>query len=656
MERCERSDRADRVRTARMVRSRMINNALPDALEDDNHELKWHAGSPVRGRTAWSDRPRQIAAQVAAWFRTRVARQLPAEAERTPRQLQAAELPPEDPPPPPRGEPPQWPTRLLEVQPAPVVATDAAPPTPDAPASAPAPAASAKPPRRRHVIVTLPPPDFEAGADYDPLPPPQGFCRETVLLDEAAALAGRLRVLRKLPKPVALPRVEPEEEPLVMLLPPPAHAAERAKAEPLALRTQVPPVPQPRESSPAAAPVASHAHQPPAQQARERSGPTVPQSHEPSVTREVAPAPVAAPVLPPSPPVRVPVKRTIVTLTRPAPEFVATCPAPAVAVERPVPANSIDDGWVGRAADALVDEIPVCDAPDRADRRPAAREDDVADANVAEEDTVCPSDAAHTTDATEPAEVADAPVAIAIDATDATDAALLLPAGDPEPEIRFDIAADEEAAYESVSALEALEQNVEEDCDPLTFDVVDETPIDFGIETAKAATSMEGELLPVPRTMPAPPLEIREDVAPPVEIAAVVDITSDPSPDPVIEWSGETGAAEELVCPPVMVDAPQEESAPAAAVEASLVAVAEPAEPLAPAREAARPTVPLKTVLRRVVYVQDGAVLPLSARRVRAAMARVRPLRRHESLPAAARRPVPAGAAPSSEASHDDGL
>jgi hypothetical protein len=686
----------------------MINNALPNALDDHHHELSWQADAHSPSRTSWSERLRSLAAQVAARFRTRVVQQVPEEAASPSRQIPAAPLPPDESPPP-QGEPPQWPTKLLDVNgeaPEPVKELASPPPTSESVEPAP-PTRSIRP---RKLIVTMPPPDFDPGADYDPLPPPQGFCREKVLLDEIAAAAGRLQVLRRLPRPVVVPRIAPEEEPLVMLLPPgkPSAKADVAPARSSAVSlSSAPPASAPPLASATAVLAASPALVPkPVASPIAKLPPPPPQ--KPLV-------PVSS-TAPPVVPIRLPVRRRIVTLTRPEPQFVAPRPV-AVPVERPPADHSIEECWIGQAQ---APPPPVADEVPSADRAVFPRESLELGAEFERTIEAVPETPAPAlkalTDANESADTVE--FGDMTDGTDPLDVALLLPAGDPEPELRLDLAEIEEPARGiAAQELDPVKAAFKE-ADELTFEVIDEMPLEFGIDLADEPAPAEQFFRVASPTSAEAPAESPEEAPPPVEIALVLDIEDDDSEDaddpdqPLVEWSGEMGEDEEVLSPGVLVEeptgtmptAPAAEGSPIAvgepaepipaprlivppaapavlveeptgtmpiapAVEAWLIAVAEPAEPVAapslivaPAAPAARSTppilVPLRRAVRRVVYVQDGAVLPLSARRLRRTMSKVRPA---SLVPAGNASPTPAAATisvarPANEAFHDDEL
>jgi hypothetical protein len=155
---------------------------------------------------------------------------------------------------------------------------------------------------------------------------------------------------------------------------------------------------------------------------------------------------------------------------------------------------------------------------------------------------------------------------------------------------------------------------------------------------------------------------------PPVEIAPIADgLEGDPASESDLQWLGDVSVADgvEVVTEVEELSAVQDSPAVDSIGQAfPLAAVAEPVARVAvsePARAADIALQGKRIALRRVVYVQDGAVLPLSARRLRRTMARVRPLTTSPSPQAAeAARSTPstraAAAGPSSEAFHDDGL
>jgi hypothetical protein len=171
----------------------MINNALPDVF-DEHDDLDWHSPATPKDSPAarWSERLRAFAALVAEWFRTRIVRRLRVPPVRVTPRIPVAQLPPDDQSP---LDPPR-PARLLEVRRI-------------------SPAA-----RGESLTGGSASPDAASRFAGPACAPPQGFCEQLVLLDEAAAALGRLAVRR--PRPAG-PTIRPQpeaDEPLLMLLPP----------------------------------------------------------------------------------------------------------------------------------------------------------------------------------------------------------------------------------------------------------------------------------------------------------------------------------------------------------------------------------------------------------------------------------------------------
>jgi hypothetical protein len=386
-------------------------------------------------------------------------------------------------------------------------------------------------------------------------------------------------------------------------------------------------------------------------------------------------------------------------------------------VERPPTDHAIDECWIGEAKVAPATPLPD---PASSDEH-AVVQIDVPEALEALEQTGTDSPEPRLSDLVNQPAADAADLAQSPDPFAAMDAALLLPAGDPEPELQFDLTSSEDPACrrltEEVDPIDAALDQAE----ALTFDAVEELPTEFGIDVVEQPALVDEHLLlastdasltselpdggspgeiapvdPIPVDQIASDDEITPDfeMTPAIAIAPVVDIKDSEHSDrddalveiapvvvikdeadgvhdqTVVEWSDEVGEDEEVVFPAAFDQAPPATLPTWTAADTQAVVVAEPpvpAEPIAAPRlfpptdaPAARPiapaAVPLRRAVRRIVYVQDGAVLPLSARRLRRTMSKVRAAGPAFAVtPTSATTTVPT-AGPSNEAFHDDGL
>jgi hypothetical protein len=627
----------------------MINNLLPDAFEEEDQAWRdahgGHGPSPIY-------RLRSFVLRLIHWFRTRVTRRF-SPTLATVSSAPVGQLPPDEQPPTGYPEPP---SRLLEMRRAAPLARE-----PQRGQSQPGP-----------VILTVPPPDFHADGDFAPVAPAQGFCEAPCVLDEDAAAMGRLQVWR--PRAEIDDAVEDEEledEPLVLLLPAPS-ATEPVEPE----------TPSIDELD--------------AESIDELEPELVPAPVEASLAEAVAPSSVKE---------------------RPAP----VAEAPKVVAARTRETGSIEECWIGTDvptepaidASAEIPDEPVASlnldtSADAVTEAPAAMFE--IEPAVEESADMLAGPVAELKFGVQADLLVDAPEA-RVDEEPLFAKAMELPADaseepavEPQAEPLFETIAERPAEAVETTALEFQADPVVEavavTCETARAEIALAPPAEqladvsgaLGLEMPlEMSFGMGGDAAEV-----SPEALASEGAAGPVDVSAYLRLVAAPAPvaetapqiiEAVLPIAAETPqidaeapqASEES--PLVVVAGEKEkldaitaevESEPSPVVEPAVsYAAAEPVEELQAVATAAPVVVeripeaeievpaPQAKPRRRVVYVQDGGVLPLSARRVnRSITSRVRaPGRKtvREAEPAemvAATHPTTA----SPEAFHDDGL